>query len=162
MGSNAQIIIDGYNFILRTRSINRADEYALFNAREDLVITLAAYAGSKRIKITVVFDGTNQLALQGNLHPAGVRVLYSKPPQNADRLIIEMIEHSSHPGSITVVSSDNFVKSSSSALGCNTLTVGEFQNKLNQKHEQDFSKKYSNNMSKKELDEWLKIFGESE
>ena len=162
MGSNAQIIIDGYNFILRTCSINQADENALFNAREELVRSLASYSGTKRTRITVVFDGANQVALQGNLHPAGIRVLYSKPPQNADRMIIDMIEHSSYPGSITVVSSDNFVKSSSSALGCNTLTVGEFQNKLNQKQEQDFSKKYSNNMSKKELDEWLEIFGESE
>ena len=158
MGGKAHIIIDGYNFILRTRHVDQQNANALENARNELLSKLSSYKGSKQVKITVVFDGQAEYFSQQTSSASGINVVFSKPPQNADRVIVNMIENAQHPANITVVSSDNFIRTSAGHLGCQILSSAEFAEKLDQKQAIDYSEKYSNNMSQSELDEWMNIF----
>ena len=158
MSDKAHIIIDGYNFILRTGHVDQQNINALESARHELITKLSSYKASKQVKITVVFDGQAEYFDQHTSSPSGINVVFSNPPQNADRVIVNMIENASLTGNITIVSSDNFIRTSAGSLGCQILTSGEFAQKLIQKPANDYSEKYSKNMSQIELDEWMKIF----
>lgn len=160
MGSRAHIIIDGYNFILRTQHVNRNDENALEKARDLLLGKLLSYKAAKAQKITVVFDGQAEYSQQHPNRPMGINVIFSKPPLNADRVIVNMIESAQYPANLIIVSSDNFIRTSAGSAGCQILSSDEFEKKLNSRPGPDYNEKYSKNMSKSELAEWIKIFGE--
>lgn len=142
--------------------MDRNDPDGLERAREDFLVRVAAFRGDRDIDITVVFDGSDNPAPVVGSNPGGIKVVFSKPPQNADRLIVAKIESASAPGSITVVSSDNFVRSSAAALGCKSMTVEEFQQQFRKRSSGRIDDKYAGEISQADLEQWLEIFSQKE
>ncbi len=157
------IIIDGYNYILRQSHIDMSQEHALWDAREKLIHQMIGYLGQKRIRITIVFDGQDLKGISKIRRPAGISVRFSKAPQKADPLILNIIRKSRHPKNITLITSDVSLSRQAAAYGCLTQTSEAFAAKLTApKKTMDYHGKYDVHMSPKEVQEWLKLFGEED
>jgi predicted RNA-binding protein with PIN domain len=159
MAERPHIIIDGYNFVLRQYSIDFTNEHALWDAREKLVHQMIAYLGQKQIRITIVFDGQDLKGISEKHRPAGISVRFSKAPQKADPLILEIIRKSNAKKNITLVTSDRPLARLAAGYGCETIGVSEFEQKMVRKQQKfEHTEKYNANLSPKEIEEWLKIF----
>lgn len=155
------LIVDGYNYILRRQTIPSDDDDALWRAREELIRKMIAYRGNKKIAVTIVFDGQDIRQMGNVSRPVGIRVLFSRAPQKADPLIIRLVQAASHPKSITVVTSDRSLASSLKTYGCRIWTSEELEQKFAKKERlEEYRNKYGTSMSKKEIDDWMEIFGQ--
>ena len=121
---------------------------------------LIAFKENKKIKITVVFDG-NMVSQPSNVKQAGMNIHYSVPPQNADNVIKILLKKKSNHRNITVISSDNEVTGFARTCQANTMRSEEFYRKYLTFEEKFDASKKERKMSKAELNEWLKIFGQS-
>ena len=159
MSQHLHYIIDGYNYILRLFHIDFSHEHALWDAREKLIHQMIAYLGQKKLHITIVFDGQDIRGFAKKARPAGIKVRFSKAPQKADPLIINLVQKSKTPRNITVVTSDKSLADVCKSYGCSTLSVESFSNKLAAEHQRvELSKKYDVNMTSKEVEEWMQLF----
>ena len=153
------IIVDGYNFILRTSRIDPSDDEALWRAREKLIHQLVAYRGNKQLQITIVFDGQDVKLPGKTSRPSGIHVLFSQAPQKADPLILKRIDQSTQKGNIILVTSDRPLALLAQAQGCQIQSVEDFISRISKREKQENSNKYEQKMSKAELEEWLELFG---
>ncbi len=163
MSNRPHFIIDGYNYILRHSHIDMSEEHALWDAREQLIRQMIAYLGQKPIRITIVFDGQDLKGIAKTPRPAGISVKFSKAPTKADPVIIHLVQKSKSPQNITVVTSDNGLANVCKSYGCEVLSSEEFSARIDKERETEkILHKYDYTMPAKELDEWLRLFGESD
>lgn len=83
-------------------------------------------------RVTVVFDGretSSQLSPKGE-GAGGVKVIYSRPPQNADMVIREMVEKASGIEEIWVVSSDREVQNHARVCGAKVFGAKSFETEM--------------------------------
>ncbi len=152
-------IIDGYNLIHAIPSLKKlVSANQLIQAREQLLFLLEKFTLKNKIQCTVIFDGTKP---SNEKTSSTVHITYSFP-SNADNFIKKLIEKSSSRSWLMIVSSDREILNFASVCSCSTFTSKEFAKKLtspniNQKREE---KTDTENLSRKEVEEWLRIFGE--
>jgi predicted RNA-binding protein with PIN domain len=157
------IIIDGYNLLLRGFRCKLDDDSQLSEARQRLIQRLENYRLNKKIRMTVVFDGTVGCPTPSTRETSGVRILYSRPPNNADRLIIQILEKESSIRDTTLVTSDQALAALARSMGSTHWNVELFMDKLSSgKTEARYEDKYDPPQSPKEIEEWLKLFGSEE
>ncbi len=156
-----EIIIDGYNLIHRTPELRRWVDTDLEKARNGLIFRLREFSRGKHIRVTVVFDGNfvgqPSSAVQGNLE-----IRYAMPPRDADSEIKLLLQKRSNTQNITVVSSDKSVRDFARSCRANTVSSEEFARKylaIENKFGQESGR---TSMSKEELEEWLRLFGEKD
>jgi len=159
MAEKPHIIIDGYNYILRTEKINFRNEHALWDARERFIRQIIAWRGMKNIRVSIVFDGQDLKGITKIRRPAGISVRFSKAPQKADPLILEMLAKVKNPYETTLITSDRGLEHLAKNYRCKTSSVEAFRSKISQKSEpMEYREKYDVKMSQKEAEEWLKLF----
>ncbi len=123
------IVIDGYNFIHRSRYVVKIPAPDLQAGRDALVDALAAYKKMKPFKITVVFDGAlASSALPRRDQLKGIRLRYSHPGELADTVIKRMAARDGEK--LLVVSSDREVAEYAAARGAAILGAEAFEEKL--------------------------------
>jgi len=120
-----RLAIDGYNLI----SFIDSGLGDIEEQRGSLIESLCVYKKLRRVKITVVFDGT----YSGNLgreseNRGGVTIVYSKNGEEADRVIKEMA-HAFGNG-LTVVSSDADIARYAGTQGSVVISSAEFAERL--------------------------------
>ena len=161
MSNTPHIIVDGYNFILRTKLVSTKDENALWAARDALVAQLEAYRSDKGVKVTIVFDGQDVKLLNQPHKSGGIQLLYSKAPQKADALIMKIIDSEKQARNIILVTSDRALADCARASGCEIRSVEEFSRRLTRPdQESEYRAKYDKPLSAREVDEWLRLFGQ--
>ncbi len=154
-----QVIIDAYNYILRTMAVQKQDDKALQRAREQLLRLAGSYAQGRKVEVVVVFDGQMVPGVQPPKPPAGVRVLFSKAPQSADALIKTLIEKQKQPRAAMVVTSDGGLARFIKTCGAQHLSVEAFRERLEQKNSQNgIAEKFDVTTSEKDVEEWLRLF----
>ena len=159
MAERPHIIIDGYNFVLRRYSIDFSNEHALWDAREQLVHQVVGYLGQKLMRITIVFDGQDLKGISAKHRPSGISVRFSKAPQKADPLILDIIKKSKNRKNITLVTSDRPLARLAKGQGCETIGIGDFVQKMARKDQKlENSEKYKANLTPKDVEEWMRIF----
>ncbi len=99
-----KILIDGYNLLYKDGALKNLAERSLEEARQELVAAIASYR-SGDTEIVVVFDGRGAESWRLK-SSSGVQVRFSRFPQTADEVILEMIEKERRRVSLTVVTSD--------------------------------------------------------
>jgi len=124
-----RIVIDGYNLIHAIPELARLVGSDLERAREALVTKLAVYRSQRKVRVTVVFDGTGTPGPR-TWPPGGIEVVFSRAPQNADDKIKNMLALEKSPKSWTVVTSDNSIVLYARDYGAKTLPAAEFAAKL--------------------------------
>jgi predicted RNA-binding protein with PIN domain len=124
-----RIVVDGYNLIHAMPELARLVESDLERARDALVARLAVYRSTRKVRVTVVFDGLAAAGPQTR-PPGGVEVVFSRAPQNADAKIKSMLTLEKSPRSWTVVTSDNSIVRFARDFGAKTIPSAEFAEKL--------------------------------
>lgn len=151
-----KLIVDGYNLIHAEPHLRAAMEKGLEVAREELVRRLVAYTGSRKVAVTVVFDGQagTGSALKGR---GRVQVLFTRPPETADERIVTLIALG--PKEVTVVSSDGRVAKEARARGAKVISSGSFGPRLFRSVTlEDSREEKPEGITPHEAEEWLKIF----
>jgi len=121
------LIIDGYNFIGADvgLSIN------LQAQRNQLIDRLSDYQKIKKIPVCVVFDGWKEGRLSQEFEmQKGIEVIFSRLGEKADQVIIRMIKKLKEQ--CIVVSSDREIRNCAERAGATSLTIREFQSKLDE------------------------------
>ena len=132
---NPHYIIDAYNLILNIPKFRNALEWNLERARNTLISFIRAYQSSKKIKITLVFDGDEVGYIERPPSTQRLKIIYSKPPQKADPVIKGLIRSAKNKKSLILVSGDNDLIQFSKHQGCLSLSPVEFYHRAS-KHPQ--------------------------
>jgi hypothetical protein len=123
------IIIDGYNLIRQSASLNRLDQQDILLGREALVDMLAAYRKMKPHPITVVFDGQQSPPFAVQRHrQKGISVRFSPSGRSADDVIKRMACQEREKA--LVVSSDREVVDFAASCGAATIGAQQFEAKI--------------------------------
>jgi predicted RNA-binding protein with PIN domain len=155
----SEIIIDAYNLIHRSSDLKKILQTNLEQAREQLLHKLIAFKKGKKIKITVVFDGS-QVGQPSNLKRSGLQIHYSVPPRNADEVIKILIQKNKNPRNLTVISSDNEVLGFARTSRANVMKSEDFYKKYLVFEEKFETNKNQQQMTKAELENWLDLFNQ--
>ncbi len=126
-------VVDGYNVIKSEHG--RIFEGKTLEQQRNLLLELIARNrphGSPNNKVTVVFDGTYEMAMQGGqAQPAagGVAVVYSGG-ETADEKIEEIVLGLANPAEVTVVTDDRGIRRRLGGSGARHMDVARFFSKL--------------------------------
>ncbi|OPY73956.1 MAG: YacP-like NYN domain protein [Syntrophorhabdus sp. PtaU1.Bin058] len=120
------IVIDGYNYINRTKNAGIHGGTALEGLRRALLEKLAGYKKNRGARITVVFDAYNSFS-QGRQREnfKGIDVIYSKEGETADDVIIGFI--GTKRAGMTVVTSDRAIIDEAKRHGVPFITPGRME-----------------------------------
>jgi predicted RNA-binding protein with PIN domain len=122
-----RLIIDGYNFIGGTNGLASSMQVE----RERLIARLSEYERERKIPICVVFDGWKEGSLSQTFEmKQGIEVIFSRLGEKADQVIIRFMSQLKER--CIVVSSDREIRDYADRVGATSLTVREFQRKLDQ------------------------------
>ena len=119
------LVIDGYNYIMRT-SLAGAD---IETSRDILLDLLVEYRKQKTARITVVFDATAGIHLaRSRTNYKGIEVVYSGRHETADDVIKEMVR--SRMAGMVIVSSDRALIDEAKRHGTIFMVPGRLEQAL--------------------------------
>jgi predicted RNA-binding protein with PIN domain len=125
------IVVDGYNFIRRSRRLNDLDRQDILLGREALQDMLSAYKKARRHRITVVFDGRNALPGAERRGPVkGIQIIFSRNGRSADDVIKKIASQEREKA--LIVSSDNDVFDFCTSQGAAAIRSEDFESSLYQ------------------------------
>jgi len=155
-----KILIDGYNLLYRDGVLKNQAERNLEEAREQLIAAVAAYR-SGDVEIVLVFDGRGGGARVRKGAAGGVQVRFSRHPQTADQLILELLGREKRLSALTVVTSDRKdIGRIAQAEGVRWISSESFLRRLRRApRKQDAGEEKPAHPSAEEMDYWLKRFG---
>ena len=153
------IIVDGYNYIGRSREFKLSDP----EVKDKVIYLLGQYCNNVHKSLTLVFDG-NYFVDQANRKRryGRVTVIYTSPIYTADELIKKMVreQEPGHRKALLVVSSDDEILQYTKSHGAAAVRSEEFERTINQALASSPESERANvHVSSKEVQEWLKIFG---
>ena len=148
-------IIDGNNVMGQTPGWHRDKP----KARRNLLDQVAAFARTVRTRITVVFDGAPSASIPDGSAFRGVKVLYADRGSDADSKIVKLVEASSDPKGLTVVTSDRHLAFVAHSRGASVLRSGEFRRKMSDACLRTPAPKPEQDPAGQNTDEWLRYFG---
>lgn len=151
-------VIDGYNLLHRLPCLAELLARDMEQARDRLVGLISGWKAGKTIAVTVVFDGTG-----GTFSPprssSGVKVVFSRPPSDADAHIKNLVAKHARPRSLTVVTSDNAVLKHVRDCGARTLGSDEFSRILSSSTcPQAAPRPEERDLSADEVEDWRHYF----
>jgi predicted RNA-binding protein with PIN domain len=148
-------IVDGNNVIGQKPGWHRDRA----GARRALLEQLARFARIKRVRITVVFDGTpDPQAPEGSAFK-GVKTLYARKGSDADTRIEQLVASASDPRGLIVITSDRRLSFAVRTNGARTVRSGEFRKQLDaipSAEPLEDGEEYELD----DLKEWMRFFGE--
>ena len=125
------LIVDGYNVIFAWEELAETAKSDLDAARRRLCDKLVSYAGYKKCRLVVVFDGYKVKGNPGEkqlLH--GVQVVYTKENETADAYIEALADQIGPNYAVRVATSDSLVQLSSLRSGVLRMSARELQQEL--------------------------------
>lgn len=142
-------IIDGNNLIGKMPDLRNKDNQIV---REKAAFILERYFASRKIKVSLHFDGYANLPIK----VSGIKILFSDN-KTADEKIKLEIERAKNRKSITLVSSDNNLREFGRVCSCSLKSSEDFIKELQSAGNQDEENDIIQSM--KNTDEFKKLFG---
>jgi hypothetical protein len=139
-------IIDGYNLVHAIPALKKTLSHDGETARELLIHSISQLTHQKKFRCSIVFDGTAPNS--------------SSSPLSADAKIKQMIEHSKNRSLLVIISSDREIVNFAKVCSCQTYSSNYFANMLSGVDD-IITEKSDASLTKSQIDEWLKIFGEN-
>ncbi len=127
------LIVDGYNIIFAWEELAEIAKDDLEAARRQLCDRLVSYAGFKKCRLVVVFDGYKVKGNPGEkqlLH--GVQVVYTQENETADAYIEALADQIGPNYAVRVATSDSLVQLSSLRSGVLRMSARELQQEIEQ------------------------------
>jgi predicted RNA-binding protein with PIN domain len=130
-------------------------------ARRQLLKDLAALARIKKLKLTVVFDGSPDERFPDDARYRGVRILYAAPGSDADARIVDYAENEKQKRALTVVTSDNQLAARVRVCGVQVMRAGAFRRMMEEAIEAE-DDAIATSPKPEKLNDWMRYFGVSE
>jgi predicted RNA-binding protein with PIN domain len=125
------LIVDGYNIIFAWDDLAETAKSDLDAARRGLLDKLSSYAGFKKCRLIVVFDGYKQKGNPGEKeHFHNIQVVYTKEGETGDAYIESLVSQIGRNYAVRVATSDNLVQISSLRSGVLRMSARELQNEV--------------------------------
>ena len=125
------IIVDGYNIIFAWDELAETAKSDLEAARRQLCDALSSYAGFKKCRMVVVFDGykvKGNPGEKGNFH--NIQVVYTKEGATGDAYIEALVARIGQNYSVRVATSDSLVQISSLRSGVLRMSARELHGEV--------------------------------
>jgi len=125
------IIVDGYNIIFAWEDLAQQARADLEAARRQLCDILSSYAGYKKCRLVVVFDGWKQKGNPGEkIQLNNIQVVYTKEGETADAYIEALADEIGNNYAVRVASSDGLVQLSSFRSGVLRMSARELKEEV--------------------------------
>lgn len=163
------LIVDGYNVLFAIAEHgDRSVAEAVEEARSRLLRHLTRYHQATREPVTLIFDsGARTGGATREERLPGIRILYSHPPRTADDDVRRLVEVSTAPQHLRVVTSDGELARACARLGARVVGAKAFLGELaalarEAKADESEDRLKQQPPSADEVREWLEIFGEED
>lgn len=168
MSARRELLIDAYNVIYAHPKFGPLVRRDPEQAREQFLEYVQAHRPSDSSRVTVVFDahrdpgGSSAAGRRNRAYSSAVHVVFA--PETADVWIQRRVREAPQPSQITVVTSDREILETVRAHGAQRLAVSQFL-QLRRKRRTRIADLRAqsdkpDSMSKRELEEWQKLFEE--
>ena len=125
------LIVDGYNIIFATDELAAMAREDLDAARRALMDRLSSYAGFRKCRVVLVFDGYKVMGNPGEKSQFhNIQVVYTKENETADAYIEALVSQIGTNYNIRVATSDALVQLSSLRSGVLRMSARELQEEL--------------------------------
>ena len=125
------LIVDGYNVIFAWEELAEAAKSDLDAARRGLLDALSSYAGFKKCRVVVVFDGYKVKGNPGEKgHFHNIQVVYTKENETADAYIEALLHQIGSNYAVRVATSDGLVQISSLRSGVLRMSARELRQEV--------------------------------
>ncbi len=156
-------LIDGNNLIGSSPDISLNDP----EARKKLIEIVRKFQQSKNCTVIIFFDGEPDGLSYLRSVTAKFTVQFPRYGQSADEEIKRVLNSYQHFRDVILVSSDRELKDFARHKGARTINSGEFHSELKKysrvhKKKQKKNERINTRLSKREVDQWLKIFGDKD
>jgi predicted RNA-binding protein with PIN domain len=135
-------------------------------ARRQLLQDLAVLARVKKLRLTVVFDGSPDERFPDDARYRGVRILYAAPGSDADTRIVDYAENEKQKRALTVVTSDNQLAARVRVCGVQVMRAGTFRQMMEEAIDSaeatSAEPKVAPAKMPEKINEWMRYFGVSE
>ncbi len=148
-------IVDGNNVMGQIPGWHRDKA----KSRRALLEKLAAFARVKKARVTVVFDGAPDAAVPEGSAFHGVKVLYAERGSDADTRIERIVETSTEPRGLTVVTSDRHLSFLVRSRGAAVIRSGEFRSQIERVLESTPGAEDGEEFEPGDVNAWLRYFG---
>ena len=117
-------LIDGYNFLFRIEGLKKG---SLEKKREHFIDILDQELACFKSTVFIVFDSAQQMSHFAQCaHREHLDILYAPKGQSADEYILELVEISRSPKTLTVVTSDTGLARQCQHMGARTISIEDF------------------------------------
>ena len=128
---DSALIVDGYNVIFAWEELAQTAEKDLDAARRYLLDALSSYAGYKKIRVVVVFDGYKVKGNPGEKgHFHNIQVVYTKENETADAYMESLVDSIGKNYAVRVATSDSLVQISSLRSGVLRMSARELREEV--------------------------------
>jgi predicted RNA-binding protein with PIN domain len=160
-----KILIDGYNLIKTVPVFNEIIEDGLKNARRNLEATLTIYSKDNNISVCVFYDGGTNSYRSQQQNSGLLETFYSKRPEKADDMIMDVIASSHGARWLRVVTSDREIQHFAKRHKISFVGSEEFAEELERPLKPPTTIKEKSREEdpywcpeKGEIEEWLDVF----
>lgn len=123
------LMIDGYNLLHVTRSLNRLSPAELQLERDRLIRELSTYRRLNSIEITVVFDGwQGGWNTEKRERKNGIELIFSKLGEKADEVIKRLVREKG--AGVIVVTSDREISRYAERMAIAVIPSDQFRDKM--------------------------------
>ena len=131
------IIVDGYNVIHAWEDLAKTAENDLEAARRHLCNRLSSYAGYKKCRLVVVFDGYKVKGNPGEKGEfSGIQVVFTKENETADAYMEALVARIGSNYNVRVATSDALVQISSLRSGVLRMSARELREEVEAAHKE--------------------------
>ncbi len=131
------LIVDGYNIIFAWEDLAKTAESDLEAARRHLCDALASYAGYKKCRLIVVFDGYKAKGNPGEKSKYHtIQLVYTPEGQTADAYIEALADQIGRNYAVRVATSDGLVQLSSLRSGVLRMSARELLEEVEAAHKE--------------------------
>ena len=131
------LIVDGYNIIFAWESLAAIAKEDLEAARRQLMDRLSSYAGFKKSRVVLVFDGYKVKGNPGEkTQYHNIQVVYTRENETGDSYIESLADEIGSNYNVRVATSDSLVQLSSLRSGVLRMSARELEQELQQAHEE--------------------------
>ena len=125
------LIVDGYNIIFAWDSLAAMAKEDLDAARRHLCDALSSYAGYKKCRVVLVFDGYKVKGNLGEKHQFhNIQVVYTKENETGDAYIESLVHQIGSNYNVRVATSDSLVQLSSLRSGVLRMSARELRDEI--------------------------------
>jgi predicted RNA-binding protein with PIN domain len=121
-------IIDGNNLIGKNKNLSELQRKDKQSSREQLLFILQSYFASKKIKVSLHFDGFEK----DKLNFSKGKIIYSAS-RSADEKIKEEINSIKNKREITIISSDSELRNYGKVCSCIVISSEDFLKEIEKK-----------------------------